>query len=462
MVKRNPTLFILPSAQDGQRSGGQKPRLRARVCLMAVFCVTAAIAAPAQIVSFTSLLSFNGTDGTGPEYSSLVQGVDGNLYGITNTGGAGTDCYRGGEGCGTVFRVTPTGTLTTLHNFCSAPICADGEEPAAGLVQGSDGKFYGTTERGGVTGWGVIFGISPAGTLSVVYTLCSLANCADGSWPTGGLTLGTDGNFYGTTLLGGATGACSNSSGCGTVFKLTPSGTLITLHSFQGSPANDGAYPRGSLVQGSDGNFYGITWQGGGGVDSRCHPTGCGVIFRVTPSGAVTTLYSFCSLTNCADGNFPFAGLIQASDGNFYGVTAYGGISGCATLGCGTAFRLTQAGTLTTLYTFCSQSNCADGQWPFGPLLQSARDGNFYGTTGNGGGHSDLCGAGCGTIFKLTPAGALTTLHVFSRSDGAAPWGGLTQVSNGTFYGTTYFGGIYNNYGTVFSVAISICAICRP
>lgn len=461
MVKRNRTLFISPSAQNGQESSRPEPKLLALVCLLAVFCVTGTIAASAQIVSFTSLASFDGTDGTGPEYSSLVQGPDGNFYGITNTGGAGTDCYPG-EGCGTVFRVTPSGTLTTLYNFCSAPSCDDGDEPATSLVQGSDGNLYGTTERGGVSGWGVVFAISPAGTLSTVHSFCLQPNCADGSWPTGALTLGNDGNFYGTTLHGGAVGACPDNTGCGTVFKITPSGALTTLHSFQGVLANDGAYPRGSLLQGSDGNFYGVTWRGGGGVDSRCHPTGCGTIFQITPAGAVTTLYSFCPLTACADGDFPYAGLIQASDGNFYGMTTYGGNSGCGSLGCGTAFRLTPAGALTTLYTFCSQSNCADGRTPFGALLQSATDGNLYGTTGDGGAHNDICPGGCGTLFRLTTAGALTTLHIFSRSDGAEPWGGLVQTSNGNFYGTTYTGGAYNSYGTVFSLAIARCATCRP
>jgi len=417
--------------------------------------------APAQTISFTSLFSFNGDDGIGPEYLALVQGTDGNFYGIANTGGA--NCYPG-EGCGTVFKISPSGVQTTLHNFCSqGQYCLDGEYPAGGLVQGRDGNFYGTTERGGANGWGVIYSVSPSGNFNVVYNFCSQASCADGAWGYGGMALGTDGNFYGVTFQGGAPGSCPDNLGCGTVFKLTPSGALTTLHSFRGAPADDGANPRATMVQGRDGNFYGTTWHGGGGVSSRCNPTGCGTVFKITPSGTTSTVYTFCSQANCTDGDYPYAGLVQASDGNFYGTTTYGGSSGCATFGCGTAFKLTPAGSLSTLYTFCSRSGCSDGQWPYGTLVQSSANGNFYGTTVNGGGHGDRCPGGCGTVYKMTAAGALSTLHIFGGPDGGWPRGGLVQSNTGAFYGTTYEGGTYGDYGTVFLVGDhGICATCHP
>ena len=213
--------------------------------------------------------------------------------------------------------------------------------------------------------------------------------CTDGEAPFrgAGLVQATDGNFYGTTPTAGA-----NASG-GTVYKITPSGRLTTLYSFcSQSGCTDGAYPNGRLVQATDGNFYGIT-NGGGAVSS-------GTVFKITPSGALTTLYSFCAqLVNgvCADGSAPEAGLVQASDGDFYGTTSEGGANFY-----GTAFKITPGGALTTLYSFCAQSGCTDGSGPDAGLVQ-ATDGNFYGTT-PGGGANNL-----GTVFKITPGGALTT-----------------------------------------------------
>ena len=217
---------------------------------------------------------------------------------------------------GTVFKITTGGTETLLHAFCTQSGCPDGAEPQAGLVQGSDGNLYGAALFGGANNVGSVFKITTSGTLTTLHSF----NGADGSEPSGRLVQGSDGNFYGTTQGGGATGD-------GAVFKMTSSGTLTTLHSFNGT---DGSQPVAGLLQASDGNFYGTTLGGG------AHASG--TIFAITPGGAFSSLYSFCSLggTSCTDGSGPFAGLIQANDRKLYGVTTQGGNANFA----GTAFSL--------------------------------------------------------------------------------------------------------------------------
>jgi uncharacterized repeat protein (TIGR03803 family) len=264
---------------------------------------------------------------------------------------------------------------------------------------------------------------------------------ARGRFTVAALVQGSDGNFYGTTELGG-------SGTFGTVFKMTPSGMLTTLYNFSGGA--DGRYPCAGLVQGGDGNFYGTTFLGGT-YSAYCGDPGCGTAFTITPGGALTTLCSFCAQPGCADGSRPSAGLVQASDGNFYGTTYRGG----ARLG-GTVFKLTPAGSLTTLYSFCAQGGCADGEEPVAGLVQ-ARGGNFYGTTTYGGAYTSY-----GTVFKMTPQGGLTTLHSFDGNDGSEPRGGLVQAPDGFFYGTTEAGGAHGD-GTVFSLlVVRPCVICRP
>ena len=415
-----------------------KPTLSKLICILFVFCAATAIASPAQVLTTLHSFASSPSDGRNP-YAGLIQASDGNLYGTTVDGGA-TDY-------GTVFKITPSGTLTTLYSFCYQTSCANGNTPYSGLIQGSDGNFYGTTtydssDDGGQKG--TIFRITPSGAHTTLYHFCSLAGCSDGALPNE-LVQGGDGNFYGTTEFGGA-GHCA--AGCGTVFKITPSGTLTTLHVFAGS---DGSGPFAGLVQATDGNFYGTT--GGGGASGNCS-NGCGTVFQITPSGTLTTLYSFCSQANCADGVGPI-GLVQASDGNFYGTTASGGNGGI--YGLGTVFKITPSGALTTLYSFCSQAGCPDGAAPLAGVIQ-ARDGNFYGTTSEGGpGH---CGGGCGTAFKITPSGVLTTLYSFDISDGDYPVGGLIQARDGNFYGTTSSLGP-NGYGTVFRLVLPRpCIVC--
>jgi len=318
------------------------------------------------------------TDGADPV--GLVQATNGDFYGTTALGGV-SGCSPSSS-CGTILEITPSGMLTTLYSFCSSQTnCPDGYGPLAGLIQATGGNFYGTTQLGGAHGSGTVFEITPSGALTTLYSFCPQPNCTDGSEPYAGLVQATNGDFYGTTTYGGA-------NGVGTVFKITASGTLTTLYSFDGA---HGAYPYAGLVQATNGDLYGTTGEGGTGAD--CISTGgCGTVFKITPSGALSTLYSFCSQSGCADGEHPPAGLVQGTDGNLYGTIRNGG----ANKG-GAIFKMTPSGALTTLYSFCSQSECTDGYYPETALLQDT-NGNFYGVTPYGGAN---CGA-CGTIFSLS------------------------------------------------------------
>ena len=404
----------------------------------AVLLLWAATTVATTAQTLTTVVDFDGANGSNPLYGSLAQGADGSLYGTTYTGGKSDD--------GTVFKITKDGVLGTLYTFCSLPNCSDGSFPTAGLVLGTDGNFYGTASYGGdltcspPLGCGTVFRITPGGELTTLYSFCAQPNCTDGYTPVAGLVQGTDGNLYGTTQNGGASfnGCTIDSAGCGTAFKITPDGVLTMLYSFCAqSNCTDGANPDGRLIQGSDGNFYGTTWRGGA--------NGVGTVFRLSPAeGTLATLHSF----DGSDGTNPVAGLVQATDGNFYGTTEGGGSLTCSA-GCGTVFKMNAGGKLTTLYSFCIQTNCTDGYTPMAGLVQGT-DGNFYGTTGNGG-MSDY-----GTIFEITPGGALTTLYSFCTqtncTDGATPYGGLVEGTNGTLYGSTFYGGVDSD-GTVFSLS---------
>jgi uncharacterized repeat protein (TIGR03803 family) len=414
-----------------------------------VFCVVAATTSSAQ--TLTTLYSFcsqpNCADGVTP-VAPPVQGSDGNFYGTTQNGGSPPSACN--NGCGTVFKITPSGNLTTLYDFCSQPNCADGAEPSAALIQATDGSFYGTTESGGANSQGTVFKITPSGVLSTIYSFCSRPNCTDGALPRAALVQAEDGELYGTTNSGGGNGGsiCGN-AGCGTIFKITLTGTFSTLYSFCSQPnCVDGIGPQAALIQATDGNFYGTTYEGGSsGINY-------GTVFRITPSGTLTSLYSFCSQRFCPDGLNPAAPLVQALGGNLYGTTGAGGPNGVEC--CGTVFQITPSGTLTTLYGFCSLPGCADGENPTSALLQTS-DGNFYGTTASGG-----TSTGKGTAFKITPSGTLTTLYRFCSvgppsncPDGENPVG-LTQATNGNFYGITAAGGVHSSYccgGTVFRLA---------
>jgi uncharacterized repeat protein (TIGR03803 family) len=254
-----------------------------------------------------------------------MQAYDGNFYGTTSAGGANDE--------GTVFRITSEGKLTILYSFCSIANCTDGSVPFAGLVQGFDGNLYGTTSMGGTNNQGVVFEITPEGKLTRLYSFCSAANCADGAVPYADLTRSRNGHLYGTTYAGGA-------SSDGTVFEVTPAGRMTTLHSFNGA---DGAAPyTGALLEGIDGNFYGTTFDGGANAGYGLG----GTVFKMTPAGKLTTLYSFCAESGCADGRGPVGGLVQGVDGTLYGTAYAGGIYGTASCGtygaqgCGTFFSL--------------------------------------------------------------------------------------------------------------------------
>jgi uncharacterized repeat protein (TIGR03803 family) len=368
--------------------------------------------------TLTTLWQFSGNNGQWP-LAGLVQGIDGNFYGRTLVGGT--------NGSGTVFKITPQGTLTTLYQF-GARVTVDNAAPA-GLIQGTDGNFYGTAQTGGDAGdGGYVFRLTPQGMLTTLWQFSGI----NGSGPAG-LVQGSDGNFYGTTSGGGTNGS-------GTVFKITPQGTLTTLWQFGDFLSTAGAHPAAGLVQGSDGNFYGTTSFGGTNND--------GAVFKITPQGTLTTLWQFSG----RDGRWP-TGLVQGGDGNFYGTTPAGGTNrnnlAGGHSGDGTVFKITPQGTLTTLYQFealvpATRNRIPNATSP-GQLIHGT-DGNFYGTTCFGGTNE------AGTVFRITPQGTLTTLWQFnprfSGSNTLCPCG-LVQGSDGNLYGTTSRGG---RYGTVFKI----------
>jgi uncharacterized repeat protein (TIGR03803 family) len=315
----------------------------------------------------------NCTDGGGGGF--LVLGGDGTLYGATREGGNINNCAYVNYGCGTVFKVTPGGVLTTLHRFCSAKNCADGWA-AAGLIATADGSLYGTTFSGGLHQSGTIFQITGEGKFITLYNFCSQTNCTDGLTGTG-MIQAANGSFYGTTEGGGSTNY-------GAVFKMTPAGAYEVLASFDGT---NGAQPMGGIVQASDGNLYGTAWSGGA--------VGAGTIFKASLSGTLSLLYSFCSQSVgdvCTDGESPTEPLIFASDGNLYGTTPDGGNRN---VGDGVAFQIAAAGAESTIHDFCSSNPplCTDGTIP-GELTQST-SGLIYGATEMGG------KLGFGTIYTL-------------------------------------------------------------
>jgi len=357
-------------------------------------------------VVLTTLDVFTGTNGALP-YGQIVEGSDSNFYGTT--AGGGTNDF------GTVFQITSSGTLTTLHSF----IDGDGRLPYGGLVEGIDGNFYGTTTDGGAFSNGTVFVITPNGTLTTLYSF--QGTFTDGQHPECSLVQGADTNFYGTTN-GGSTNR-------GSVFRISPGGVFSNLYTFSGP---DGSNPATGLVLGGDGNFYGST--GGGGTDDF------GTVFMITPSGTLTTLHRFIG----TDGFNPTAPLLLATDGNFYGTTQNGGAKNN-----GTVFRMTTAGTLTTLYSFKGKS---DGGGALGGLIQ-ASDGNLYGMTLFGGTKNN----GVIYEVVLSPKVKIKQVLQFKGVKGtngnteSIPAAGLVQGSDGNFYGATQAGGRSND-GTVFKL----------
>jgi uncharacterized repeat protein (TIGR03803 family) len=375
---------------------------------------------PAQSQTFKVLHTFDGKDGAFPE-GVLVRDVTGNLYGTTAFGGTG-QC--GTDRCGTAFMLNKAGKLVGSYSFGGA----NGMDPAAGLLRDAAGNFYGTTLYGGTnepscgsSGCGTVFELSPRGKETVVHKFTATP---DGFFPGALLVEDTAGNLYGTAQLGG-------DYALGTVFKIDMSGNETILYSFTGG--SDGCFAGPGVILDSAGNLYGVTSGGGAGF---CD-SGVGVVFKVDPSGNETVLHTF----GDGDGANPDSVLLFDSDNNLYGTTQNGGTSeGCGFSGCGTVFELSpqQNGSWpeTVLYSFCSLSECADGEDPLvGPLVRDSA-GNLYGTTTFGGKSDD------GVVFKLDTTGNETVLHSFTGgADGAFPAPGLAMDSAGNLYGATDEGG---------------------
>ncbi len=403
-----------------------KRNLYEPACL--ILLVFSAMAGVSSAQNFTTLHSFDGADGATPSFPSLTQGLGGSLYGTTTGGGT--------QGQGTIFDISPQGTFTTLYSFCILTRCEDGKSPKAGVILGTDGNYWGTTEFGGRVvggfGQGELFRMIPGETPESQYVFGSRV----GDKPFSAPVQAGNGDFYVTTPVGGRPDTGSLSSDTGAILRINGGGNMGSYDFCSNKRCPDGRNPYGGLVQGTDGNLYGTTSRGGA--------NNAGTVFRIpTKLKPFTRLHSF----DTTDGAYPYAALIQASDGNFYGTTKLGGANGA-----GTVFRITPAGTLTSLYSFCAQAGCIDGKTPVAGLTQ-ATDGNFYGTTELGGAN------GAGTIFQLTSGGTLTTLYSFcaqpSCVDGGNPVSGLLQATDGNLYGAASVGGADND-GTIFSLATGL------
>jgi len=386
--------------------------MKLRTIATLIFFATTALISHAQ--TFTSLASLS--DNTGAEPNAIGQQANGKLW-VTTFG-------QGKFDCGTAFQASLVGKLSYRSNFT----CTGGNEPQ-GLTLGTDGNYYGVTFFGGSGNAGTVFKRTPTAVLTVLYNFTS--DGTSGSEPVGTLALGPDGDFYGATYS-----SSSSNNYSGTLYKITPDGTLTTIHTFClqfGCP--DGSQPYSSPVLAMDGNFYGTTYGGG------AH--GVGTMYRITPQGVLTTLYSFDPSVDSVF--FPTAPLVQAANGNFYSVVSQGGANND-----GAVFGITPSGNFTVLHNF----DGTDGYLPVG--LMQATDGNFYGTTVGVDNQIN------GSIFQMTPAGNLTMLHKFNGTDGLSPVM-LIQDTNGTLYGVTSGGGnVYCAYdpsygcGTVFSLDVGL------
>ena len=326
---------------------------------------------------------------------------------------------------GTVFQVNHQGRETVLHSFCAETNCADGSTPYGGVILDSSGNLYGATSGGGALGFGAVFKIDSTGTETVLYSFKGLS-AGDGASPAyGNLVRDAAGNLYGVTLNGGV--SCTYSTaGCGVVYKIDPSGNETILHTFTGG--SDGGLPPADLIAGA-GGLYGTTFRGG--------PAGCGVIFKIATTGNLTVLYDF----NCGFGWGPNAGVVRDSSGNLFGTTAFGG-----SWSRGTVFKFVPStGVETDLHDF--QGGTADGCAPGPGNLTLDAAGNIYGTTPD-------CGAsGYGIIFKLDPAGNETILYNFSGgSDGGIPQTTLLRDGAGHLWGTSYFTNGFSCCGSVFKL----------
>ena len=351
------------------------------------------------------LYSFGGPPGDGatPWYGSLVLASDGNFYGLTSAGGT--------HNVGTVFKVTPAGVETVLWSFGSG---TDGSGPFGSLIQGHDGNLYGMTNLGGAHSYGTVFRITMAGVESVLW---SFGAPNDGAEPLGSLIEGSDGNFYGET------NQANGPNFDGALIRITPAGVESVLWTF--GNGSDAQFPYGKLLQASDGSFLGTSYLGG--------TNGKGTLFRVTPAGAEAVVWSF---GGSGDGAYPTGALILGRDGNYYGMAGQGGANNA-----GAVYRITPGGAESVIHSF----NGMDAEDPAGSLLLAA-DGNFYGMADNG-------GIGSGTIFQITPSGVASLLWSLNGApdDGQMPLGDLIVGPDGAFYGLTTIGGA-NNLGAVIKI----------
>ena len=353
--------------------------------------------------------------------------ANGSLYGTTGVGG--------NQNNGTIFLLTAGGTGSTPYQFPAAQI--NSYDPNS-LILGQDGNFYGTTVGGGASNMedGTVFQLKPDGTVTALW---AFGNTGDGINPNGVIE-GSDGNFYGTTFTGGNPSPHNN----GVVFKVTPQHTESVLYTFggPGSPANDGQYPVGSLVE-AGGVFYGATSYGGANGGNGA--TGAGTVFAISGKSE-TILHSFAAAGSTADGSEPVGGLLHASNGNFYGMTSGGGANGA-----GTIYQISSSGSEKVVYSFplvpSSIGGVETSPLPVGALIE-ATDGNYYGITNNGGTYN------AGTVFRITPTGAFEVVHSFAGAptDASNP-SSLIQAADGNLYGTALGGGV-NNTGAVFKVAL--------
>ena len=359
--------------------------------------------------TYTDIHDFVETDGCCANYPSMMaQGQDGNIYGTTTSGGT--------LGAGNIFRLTPSGTFTVIYNFTGSN--GDGEGPQGGLALGFDGNFYGTTYQGGTGHAGTIFKVTPSGAETVLY---AFTNGNDGGFARTPPVQARDGNLYGI-------------SGTGTtpaLYKLTPAGAFSIIAA---SPSQSFS----TLVAATDGNLYGMTQYGG--TFNR------GTVFQVALSGKKPKLKIIHSFDCTKEGCGPNGGLMQGSDGNLYG-TATGGGSGSG----GTVFQVTTKGKVTTLYNFDAQ-NPVNGSLPYGGLVQGS-DGLLYGAASTGG------STGLGTFFRLTTKGTnFTVLHNFDTPSGDTPLSTPLLHTNGTIYGMTSHGGSHAAYGTIYTINAGLSA----
>jgi uncharacterized repeat protein (TIGR03803 family) len=383
----------------------------------AVWLGCAGACTPAAAATYTTLYNFTGlTDGDHPQ-CALIEDAQGNLFGTTAAGGyqntARSRRHTGsqiGPKNGVVFELAPNGTQTVLHEF---GIGADGANPRAGVITDAQGNMYGTTAYGGPTYNGTVFELTTSGTETVLH---NFGGGTDGAVPSASL-LSVGNTYYGTTSAGG-------SFGTGTVFQIGPNNAYSVLFTFNGTSA--GGYPLGGLIADSAGNLYGTTSIGGS--------ANYGVVFMLTPAGHETVLYNF---KGRKDGNAPAGNLLRDKAGNLYGITYLGGKENY-----GTVFKLTQKGHEKRLHVFSGGSN--DGLGPYGGLIMDAH-GNLYGTTSQGGTYD------FGTVFEMSPKGAITLLHSFSGTDGEAPIAPLMFDNNGNIFGTASLGGTTNS-GVVFEI----------